>query len=191
MSSDSPASSRIPDPSEASTTHPLADSWKFWYRHTQGKQSRDCWGNDLFELGAIESVEAFWQYFQHICSPTQVDVNVDLYFFRSSVKPEWEDPANVGGGRWTALVHKDRKNLDFYWENIILSLIGESFTHSDRIVGLAFVRRKHSERLSLWLKKVDNSDDLETIAKEARDSAIEGCSSSKGFNFDWSPHPTM
>ena len=77
------------------------------------------------------------------------------------MKPDWEDLANIAGGRW--VTRREHKQSDDVWLNLLLFLIGE---HADLMGGLvtgAVVSvRKAGDRLALWISKADN---LETVVK--------------------------
>jgi translation initiation factor 4E len=49
------------------------------------------------------------------------------------VKPTWEDPANKQGGKWMIRLRKGLAS--HYWEEIILSIIGEQFDVGNEICG--------------------------------------------------------
>lgn len=71
----------------------------------------------------MKSVEQFWNVYSHIQRPqgnTYLNLlfailfsefekgsdKTDLHFFKQGIKPVWEDPSNVEGGKWILRVKK-------------------------------------------------------------------------------------
>ena len=86
---------------------------------------------------------------------------LDRLWLYGQVKPDWEDLANIAGGRWVA--RREHKQSDDVWLNLLLFLIGE---HADLkgglVTGAVVSVRKAGDRLALWISKADN---LETVVK--------------------------
>lgn len=75
--------------------------------------------------------------------------------FREGVRPEWEDPANTGGGHFqfslslsgvktgraesNGALTAAAAQLDEYWNNLVLSTIGHSFPNAQLVTGLRLV----------------------------------------------------
>ena len=77
------------------------------------------------------------------------------------MSPDWEDAANITGGRW--LARREHRQVDDAWLNLLLFLIGE---HADMrgelVTGAVVSVRKAGDRLALWISDADN---LETVVK--------------------------
>ena len=58
--------------------------------------------------------------------------------FRKGIRPEWEDPSFVNGGRFLFKHH--RKNhpemVNKLWEDLVLAFIGEQFTYRNEVLGI-------------------------------------------------------
>lgn len=46
------------------------------------------------------SVEQWWGLYTHLARPSELPPLSDLHLFKLGIKPMWEDPANVNGGKW-------------------------------------------------------------------------------------------
>lgn len=129
--------SELKDP----TKHPLEYPWTMWYPVTKGSSY------STSQIYTFQTVENFWALFNNLEMPSKISdtgKKIDMFFFRSGYKPEWEDPANVGGASLCALFPRpsDRQKVDVGWLNTVLALIGNTFP----------VRSlKHSSILSLFL----------------------------------------
>jgi len=51
-------------------------------------------------IGTFSTVQQFWMYYQHMARPDKLPEGATFYCFSEGVKPMWEDPANLGGGRF-------------------------------------------------------------------------------------------
>lgn len=53
-------------------------------------------------MGRIGSVEQWWGLYCHLARPSELPPLSDLHLFKLGIKPMWEDPANVNGGKWVS-----------------------------------------------------------------------------------------
>ena len=60
----------------------------------------------------------------------------------------WEDEANKNGGRWVIRVSKGYANK--LWEDLILALIGEQFTHENDVNGIIVQVKQVGDQISIW-----------------------------------------
>ncbi|VVC88521.1 eukaryotic translation initiation factor 4E-1A-like [Leptidea sinapis] len=129
--------------------HPLQYSWSLWiYVNDKSKT----WEENLIELTTFDTVEDFWCLYHHIKLPTELRQGNDYAVFKKGVRPMWEDDANKMGGRW--LINIDRKqrsaNLNKYWLDIILLMIGENFENSEAICGAVVNIRGKFDKIGVW-----------------------------------------
>ena len=91
-----------------------------------------------------------------------IDSLMCFSIFREGVRPMWEDKRNNDGGEWYFRGFLPLGDLDAYWEESILGLIGETLDPSDELCGVRIIdkSRVHSGkphvraayRLELWFK---------------------------------------
>ena len=76
----------------------------------------------LSKKGYVESIQLvskfnelkdFWNLFSFLKRIDDLK-NVDFLVFRDSIRPEWEDPNNAKGGKWTIKIKKG-KNIFFFF----------------------------------------------------------------------------
>lgn len=70
---------------------------------------RDCW----------LQIEKFWQVYNHIISPKDMDHNSNLHYFKEGIQPLWEDPANQEGGKWVLTIKNDPDGLTNCWMEVV------------------------------------------------------------------------
>ncbi|OAV94287.1 hypothetical protein PTTG_08640 [Puccinia triticina 1-1 BBBD Race 1] len=104
--------------------HKLRSKWVFWLLHRppSKKISEEEYGKAMRRLGSCDTVETFYSLYLHIKRPSNHLPISDLHIFVDPIKPAWEDPLNVGGGKWTIRLKKGLANR--LWETLIFSLVG-------------------------------------------------------------------
>jgi len=141
--------------------HQLSQVWSLWYN--RGDPSLT-WAENQKVVGTMRTAEEFWQLQQLLCPPSSLPAGVDLALFRAGVSPDWEDEANIAGGRWVA--RREHRQADDVWLNLLLFLIGKHVDMRGELVTGAVVSvRKAGDRLALWISEADN---LETVVKVGR-----------------------
>ena len=78
----------------------------------------------------------------------------------------WEDDANKNGGRW--LINLDKKQrsteLDHFWLEILLCMIGEGFNEfSEDVCGAVVNVRTRQDKLALWTADANSSKSIMEI----------------------------
>lgn len=84
----------------------------------------------------FSTIEEFWRCFCFIPKPSEafdqqgrkiLGRNVDTFsVFRKGILPEWEDPANANGSDIFIRKSLTYEQLDLYWSNLVLGMIGEN-----------------------------------------------------------------
>ncbi|XP_060522523.1 eukaryotic translation initiation factor 4E1-like [Cylas formicarius] len=148
--------------------HPLQHCWTLWY-HQNDKNV--AWEMSQREIASFQTVEDFWMLYNHIKPASELKHGSDYAVFRKGIRPMWEDPANRNGGRW--LINLDRKQrsgeLDRYWLDIMLYLVGEEFEMSKEICGAVVNSRYRGDKIAVWTTDASNSEAVLGIGRKLRD----------------------
>ena len=93
----------------------------------------------------------------NITAVGELAVKSDYHLFKHGVRPEWEDPQNKHGGRWSySFYKKDKPGLpiDELWLWTMLAAIGETLEveNEDEVMGVVVNVRKGFHRVSVWTK---------------------------------------
>ena len=103
--------------------------WVIWYSF-QKKQNnvtkKKFYETGLFEVYSLNSVEKFWRAYNNMIPVEYMPSNVDYFFFKANVKPQWEDEANCEGGRWIYDVAWDKNKhseISEHTESVWLKLV--------------------------------------------------------------------
>ena len=52
------------------------------------------------KMASFGNVDQFWNVYQHLKRPSDLEHGTMLNLFVKGIEPAWEDPANSEGGRW-------------------------------------------------------------------------------------------
>jgi translation initiation factor 4E len=87
-------------------------------------------------------------------------VKSDYHLFKKGVRPEWEDPQNKHGGKWSYSFREKRNvPIDDLWLYVMLSAIGETLEEQGdgEVMGVVVNVRKGFYRIGVWTKTVGKS----------------------------------
>jgi hypothetical protein len=182
--------------------------WVLWEHAGGANKDPSKWKENMKQLCSFKTVEEFWQYFNHIPSPSQVFFDGDsrkrlgpegkqveeYSLFKKGIEPEWGDPQNVIGGEWFCRQSFEGDVLDLYWQNLIMALVGETMEEGDEthINGARVVDKGKGYpvfRLELWINTRD-VDQKERIRNVLVESMTHGQPTSRKAHpkFDWKDH---
>jgi len=139
------------DPANFNVKHQLQHTWTLWFtKPPSGKQD---WNELLKEVISFNSVEEFWGIYNNITPACELAQKSDYHLFKQGVRPEWEDPQNKHGGRWS-YTFKGSKANDETWLNIMLAAIGEMLEDEsdNEVMGVVVNIRKAFWRVGLWTR---------------------------------------
>ncbi|XP_055929013.1 eukaryotic translation initiation factor 4E-1A-like [Argiope bruennichi] len=145
--------------------HPLQNMWSLWFYKNDRTKS---WEENLMEIITFDTVEDFWALYNHLEVVSKIPVGCDYALFKHGIKPMWEDTRNKQGGRWLLNVQKSQRNSDLnnYWLEILLCLIGEAFgEHSDDVCGAVVQIRNKGDKLAVWTADVKHHDSIMKIGQ--------------------------
>ena len=132
---------------------PLCRIFTFWFSFFKQNRTKSTYENEIKPLGNFTTIEDFWSYYQHIVRPEKLPVGSEFFLFQENIKPMWEDENNQGGGRFILRLKKNYANR--FWEDLILSFIGEQCPENDEICGLVLSVKMHDITISIWTKQIN------------------------------------
>ena len=146
----------------------LQSRWTFWYHRRGGNSKNMDYNESIKGIGSFGTVEAYWKIYDHIVRPNEFKVTTDYHMFREGVKPIWEDPVNREGGKW--MVRLKKGIASFYWESLLLAIIGEQFDVGDEVCGAVVSVRNNEDIISVWNKNAENKEATNAIRDQMRKS---------------------
>ncbi|KAI0391266.1 translation initiation factor eIF4e [Xylariaceae sp. FL0594] len=162
----------------AVTSHPLRDTWVFWYRPPITKANGYIeYDKTLHPMMSVKTVEEFWLAYFHLKRPSLLPTVSDYHLFKEGVRPIWEDEENKHGGKWILRLKKGV--ADRYYEDLIIACVGDQFgDESDEICGIVLSMRNGEDVLSIWTRNTGQKvlkirETMRRILKCPTDTRIE------------------
>lgn len=104
--------------------HKLQHCYHLWYAR-KGSHKASEYGKSLHFIGRCATVEQWWSLYCHLLRPTELKTYRKLHLFKAGVKPMWEDPENIKGGKWILRLRKNKVNRA--WENVCMAMLVSCF----------------------------------------------------------------
>nr|XP_033783217.1 eukaryotic translation initiation factor 4E type 1B isoform X1 [Geotrypetes seraphini] len=145
-------------PIEQMAKHPLQNRWALWFFKNDKSK---IWQANLRLVTKFDTVEDFWALHNHIQLASKLTSGCDYSIFKDGIEPMWEDSKNKRGGRWLIALAKQqrRTDLDHFWLETLMCLIGEAFDeYSDDVCGAVINIRTKGDKIALWTKETENEE---------------------------------
>ncbi|KAI8993540.1 translation initiation factor eIF 4e-like domain-containing protein [Pilobolus umbonatus] len=174
------------DPKNYNVKHPLQNTWTLWFDNPGKKASTQSWSQNLKEVVDVDTVEDFWGVHNNIAKVNALEISSNYHIFKKGIRPEWEDPVNSNGGKFSVQLPRGRigEHINEYWLNLILAMLGEQFTYEDEICGAVVSVRKVFYRISLWIKSSERNERVESVGRQFKEFLNAGNNSS----IEFTPH---
>ena len=115
----------------------------------------------------VPDIAAFYRIFNNVpwCSIRQKE---SIHFFRSGVKPLWEDPENIDGGCLVLKFRKEDGRALRLWEEVCLMVCGGALQAAvsderDHVLGMSYSPRLYWSHISIWTKHGSNARSVEKL----------------------------
>ncbi|KAL6701314.1 eukaryotic translation initiation factor 4E [Trichoderma compactum] len=139
--------------------HPLQSKWTLWFTKPPSGKG-DNWNDLLKEVITFDSVEEFWGVYNNVAPVSELALKSDYHLFKAGVRPEWEDPQNKHGGKWS-YQYKDKRNVDVdrLWLQVMMGAIGETLEEEEdgEVMGVVVNVRKGFYRIGVWTRTIGKS----------------------------------
>lgn len=180
----------------------LRSTWVLWEQAVSsgdGKSSN--YADAMKEIVAFGTAQDFWRIWNGVPQPSALvdnrritresqasgsPVPIDaIMIFKQGIRPEWEDPLNSSGGHLQVQLKPGQvtggpAQIDEYWNNIVLAMVGGVLDPYDVITGVRLVDKLAGPkaagvlRIELWFAKYDDAATWKTLQKN-----FEKCMSMK------------
>ncbi|KAM0682121.1 translation initiation factor [Mitosporidium daphniae] len=149
----------------AKQSYPLKYPWTMYYDTPNKRTTQENYNTNLQALATVDYVYTACYMIQNIPDASELPSGTSLSFFRSDIKPSWEDSHNANGGKWTCSIHKDgSKKISKLWKDAIFSCIGSEYEHPETINGVVLSIRQKTDRIAFWISDASHDDALKHIA---------------------------
>lgn len=180
---------------------PLQHVWHIWEQVQQDNKQKDYSANTR-DLASFDTVQKFWQLWSYMPQPSELldhkrmvreDENgvthvVDaLMIFKEGIQPMWEDPVNLEGGHFEYRLRPTCSGgqIDEYWNNLVLGLVGGTIEGVEHITGVRLVDklsqgRNGCIRIEVWFGKIDPPKVAEQLWEEVNKCMAAKIDGSRG-----------
>ncbi len=144
----------------------MKDVWRYYQITGNESSSEKNWAESIREIGSVKSVPELLYTLDKVESVGLLNL-IDLNFFKSNLKPVWEDPANINGGRCILDIPLSQKNNIFeYWKKTVAFCYSGIFPS---IAGCVFAE-KANFRISIWITESQDSFEIISMWKKILNS---------------------
>jgi len=125
------------------------------------------WQSNFKRIITFATVEEFWCLFNNLVAPEALPPRSNYYLFKEGIIPEWEDPMNSLGGKWTVPLGKD-SDINTMWLFLLLAVIGGTLPFAEEICGVVISLRSGKNRMALWTKNADEKEKCLEIGRSLK-----------------------
>lgn len=145
----------LQSPSINEGIHPLRFTWViFFLRRAPGSKIQN-YETAMKRIGAFSSIEDFWGIYTYLHPINELPTISDYHIFKAGIKPTYEDPANINGGKWQIRLRKGLSHR--IWEDLMLAIAGDQFLEvGEELCGAVISSRNSEDVLSIWNKTASN-----------------------------------
>jgi translation initiation factor 4E len=146
-------------------TKQLDSKWTFWFetktrRDRNRNLSKTDYLKDFKKSKTFDTIKSFWDCWKEVqkeCNPSASDCNYEL--FKHGIKPVWEDPKNIKGGRCVLSYPRTTQEETMrQWVSLMITLLIGEF--GPEINGVVLSTRTWGNTYSVWVR---NSKDREAV----------------------------
>lgn len=171
---------------------PLRFTWVIWEQIMQSSDKAGAYSDATHKVASFSTVQSFWKLWNHMPQPSELleqkrmvreqpdglHVIDAVMIFRDGVRPMWEDTLNANGGHFQFQLKPSTGGgqVDEYWNNLVLGMIGATIEPANMITGIRLVdklsgpRAANVIRLEVWFTNYDD-----TAAVQALKKNVEKC----------------
>jgi len=161
--------------------HQLKTSWSFWY--SVGNKNLS-WEQNQVKISTVSTIEQFWFVTSQLRPPSNIPTGHTYSVFRGGVLPDWEDVANVEGGRWMITCPKVEREdmLDSRWLEVLFMMVGEHIGESSsQVNGAEACVRTKGDRLEVWVRDIKMMKEVLDVGRKVKNKL--GLESSRKIKF--------
>eukprot|EP00747_Dinoflagellata_sp_TGD_P164096 gnl/TRDRNA2_/TRDRNA2_183554_c0_seq1.p1 gnl/TRDRNA2_/TRDRNA2_183554_c0~~gnl/TRDRNA2_/TRDRNA2_183554_c0_seq1.p1 ORF type:complete len:229 (-),score=54.14 gnl/TRDRNA2_/TRDRNA2_183554_c0_seq1:146-832(-) len=167
---------------------PLRYTWAIWEQIMQSSDGKSAQYSDAtHKVSSFSTVQEFWKLWNHMPQPSELleqkrmvreqpdglHVIDAIMIFRDNIRPEWEDKMNAQGGHFQFQLKPNTGGgqVDEYWNNLVLGMIGATIEPANMITGVRLVdklsgpRAANVIRLEVWFSNYDDTQAVNALRR--------------------------
>mmetsp|Transcript_112910 Transcript_112910/g.326150 ORF Transcript_112910/g.326150 Transcript_112910/m.326150 type:complete len:236 (+) Transcript_112910:211-918(+) len=176
---------------------PLKTPWTLWEQVATGSYSTS-------KVCTFTTAQQFWSVWNGVPQPSDLLDNKRFFrdqqngpplaidaimIFREGIGPQWEDEANAKGGHFQIQLKPAAGGgqIDEYWNNLVLAMIGETMDCGHHITGVRLVDKLSGKpkvtdaiRLELWYHSKATEAEIKALRKSLERTLTTRLDNSQG-----------
>ena len=146
----------------------LNSEWTFWYASRKEKDHHIPYEARLTEISSFSTLEDFFKTYLYLKPTNEIDRNNDIGLFKKGYQPLWESCPDSGFWFYRFKRTDDEKDINYKWERLLFSLIGEQFDEVN-ILGAVLSIRGRETIIELWFNYFGYEKIKNNVAKKFRE----------------------
>ena len=146
----------------------LNSEWTFWYASRKEKDHHIPYEARLTEISSFSTLEDFFKTYLYLKPTNEIDRNNDIGLFKKGYQPLWQSCPDSGFWFYRFKRTDDEKDINYKWERILFSLIGEQFDEVN-ILGAVLSIRGRETIIELWFNYFGYEKIKNNVAKKFRE----------------------
>lgn len=190
----------------------LKDNWQLWEQVVvEGKEK---YTDATRKVTKFNTVQEFWSIWNGLPQPSELleqkrimrdqasgqAVAIDaIMIFKEGIAPEWEHPANANGGHFQIQLKPQvgGGQIDEYWNNVVIAMVGGTLEPSEMITGIRLVDKlsgpkvQNAIRIELWFTRYHDTTAVTLLKKNFEKcmcTKVDGSQSASGPKPDLKQH---
>jgi len=157
----------------------LEHKWTLWYeRKSHGKANKglkkDDYLKEVKKAGSFQTIPAFWKCWSNLQELRTVPIAgqaANYHLFKDNIKPLWEDPKNIKGGKWTFVLPSNTAHSEIMknWMSLMLTLLLGDLGCESEINGAVLSVRTWGSMFSIWNRNASDRILIENVSLKLKD----------------------
>jgi len=154
---------------------PIAKKWTLWFEKKSEENSSKClkkedYLHQLKKGGTFQDISSFWKCWNEVQNLDNTPIGAsgtNFHLFKNNIKPVWEDPKNIKGGKWIIVFSAKTSQHEVmkHWISFMLALVLGELGVESEINGAVLSVRSWGGMISIWNR---NSNDKRLIEENLK-----------------------
>jgi len=126
---------------------------------------------ELQRVGTFQTIKDFWSTWNQLLEECNTREAANYHFFKDDIKPVWEDPKNVKGGKWVIALPTGASEEETIklWMSLILALLMGEWGVESEINGVVLQARPWGNMFSIWNRNANDKQLIDTVGTKLRE----------------------
>jgi translation initiation factor 4E len=136
------------------------------HKDTKATMNKQDYLREVKKEGTFDTISGFWSHWNDVQRHHEIgDSNYNL--FKQGIKPVWEDPKNINGGKYFVMTKGDQDETIKQWIHVMLALILGEFRTD--VNGAVLSVRSWGNTFAIWVRDAKDKRAAELIGRKLKD----------------------